>query len=71
MSTSGVDKSEGQCPSTLYLYNVQLFYLICNSSHLYGGGLSLKLLNLYSKLFKDYILWPKTSLKWWLVPQIT
>jgi hypothetical protein len=52
MSTTGVDESERQCPSTLYSYPRHLFYLACGSSHLYGGGLSLKLLNLHSKLFK-------------------
>jgi hypothetical protein len=56
MSTIGVDESKGQCLSTLYLYFGQLFYLACDSSHLYGGGLSLKLLNLHSKLSKDYAL---------------
>jgi hypothetical protein len=56
MSTTGVDESEGQCSSTLCLYHGQLFYLICSSSHLYGGDLSLKLLSLHSKLFKDYVL---------------
>jgi hypothetical protein len=50
MSITGVDESERQYPLTLYLYPRDLFYLVCDSSHLYGGGLSLKLLNLYSKL---------------------
>jgi hypothetical protein len=50
MSTTGIDESKGQCPLTLYLYPRDLFYPACDSSHLYGGGLSLKLLNLHSKL---------------------
>jgi hypothetical protein len=70
MSTIGVDENEGQCPSTFYLYPEQLYYLTCGSSHLYGGGLSLKLLNLQSKLSKGYALWPKASLKRWLGLQV-
>jgi hypothetical protein len=46
MSTTDVDESEGQCPSTFYLYPRHLFYLAYNSSYLYGGGLSLKLFSL-------------------------
>jgi hypothetical protein len=49
MSTTGVDESEG---GTLHLYPRPLFYFACGSSHLYGGGLSLKLFSLYPKLFK-------------------
>jgi hypothetical protein len=70
MSTSGVDGNERQCPSILYLYPKHLLYLACSSSHLYGGGLSLKLLSLYSKLSEDYALRPKASLKRWLEPQV-
>jgi hypothetical protein len=55
MSTIGVDENEGQCPSILYLYPRHLFYLACGSIHLYGGGLSLKLLSLHSKLSKDCV----------------
>jgi hypothetical protein len=61
MSTTDIDENEGQCPLTLYLYLGQLFYVACGSSHLYSGGLSLKLFNLHSKLSKDYALWSK---KW-------
>jgi hypothetical protein len=68
MSKIDVDESEGQCPSILYLYRGQLFYFACNSSHLYG--LSLKLLSLYSKLFKNCALWPKAFLKRWFGPQV-
>jgi hypothetical protein len=49
----GVDESEGQCLQTFYLYPRHLFYLACSSSHLYGTGLSFKLLNLYSKLYLE------------------
>jgi hypothetical protein len=70
MSTTDVDKNDGQCSLTLYLYPKHLFYLTCGSSHLYGGGLSLKLLSLHSKLFKGCALRPKASLKWWLGPQV-
>ena len=71
MNTTGIDGSEGQCPLTLYLYPKYLFYLTYGSSHLYGGGLSLKLLSLYSNLSEDGALRPKASLKWWLGPQAT
>jgi hypothetical protein len=71
MNTTSIDKSEGQYPSILYLYLKQLHYFACDSSHLYADGLSLKLLNLYSKMCKCYALWPKTSLKRWLGPQVT
>jgi hypothetical protein len=70
MSITGIDKSEEQCPSIFYLYHIQLFYSACGSSHLYCGGLSLKFLSLHSKLSKDCALWPKTSLKRWLGPQV-
>jgi hypothetical protein len=70
MSTIGVDESEKQYPSILYLYLRYLFYLACGLSHLQGSGLSLKLLSLYSKLFKGYALRPKASLKRWLGPQV-
>jgi hypothetical protein len=70
MSITDVDKNEEQCPSTLYLYHGQLFLLACGSSHLYGGGLSLKIMSLHSKLSKDCVLWPKASLKRWLGPQV-
>jgi hypothetical protein len=46
----------------LYLYFEQLYYLTCGSSHLYGGGLSLKLLYLHFKLFKGCALVFKTFL---------
>jgi hypothetical protein len=70
MSTIGVNESEKQYPSTLYLYPTHLFYITCGSSHLYGGGLSLKLLSLYSKLSKSCALRSKASLKRWLGPQV-
>ena len=70
MSIIDVDERERQCPLTLYLYLKQLCYLACDSSHLYGGGLRFKLLNLHSKLPKNYALWTKTSLKWWFRPQV-
>jgi hypothetical protein len=68
MSTTGVDESEGQCQSTLYLYPKYLFYLACVSSHLYGCDLNLKLLGLHSKLSKGCVLKSKASLKRWLGP---
>jgi hypothetical protein len=70
MSTTSVDKNEGQYPSTLYSYPEQLFYLAYSSSHLYGCSLSLKLLSLHFKPFKDCALWSKASLKRWLGPQV-
>jgi hypothetical protein len=70
MNVTSVDESEEKYPPTLYLYLEQLFYLACSSNHFYGDGLSLKLLNLHSKLFKDCALWPNASLKLWLGPQI-
>jgi hypothetical protein len=70
MSITGVDESGEQYPSTLYLYSRHLFYLTCNLSHLYGSGLSFKLLSLHSKLFKGCALRLKASLKWWLGPQL-
>jgi hypothetical protein len=71
MSTIDVDENEEQYPSIFYLYPVQLFYLICGSSHLYGGGgLSLKFFSLHIKLSKNYAFWPKASLKRWLGPQV-
>jgi hypothetical protein len=69
MSTT-VDENKGQCTLTLCLYLKQLYYFACGSSHMFGGGLSLKLLSLYSKLPKIYALWSKTSLQRWLRPQI-
>jgi hypothetical protein len=63
MSTIGVDKNEGQCPLTFYLYPRQLLYLVCGLGHLFGGGLNLKLLSLHFKLFKDCALWSNASLK--------
>jgi hypothetical protein len=63
MNTTGIDESERQCFLTFYLYSKQLYYLACGSSHLYGGGLSIKLLNLHSNLPKGYTLWLKPSLQ--------
>jgi hypothetical protein len=71
MNTTGVDEYEGQRLLILYLYFKQLYDLAYDSSHPYGGGLSLKLLSLHSKLPKAYALWSKTSLKRWLGPQVT
>jgi hypothetical protein len=34
MSIIGVDETEGQYPSIIYLYPKHLFYLVCGSSHL-------------------------------------
>jgi hypothetical protein len=65
-----VDENEEQCPSIIYLYPGQLFYLAYNSSLLHGGGLSLNLLSFHFKLSKDCTLWPKASLKRWLGPQV-
>jgi hypothetical protein len=70
MSIIGINANEGQYPSTLYLYFGYIFYLTCGSSHLYGDGLSLKLLNWHSKLIKDCILWPKAFLKRWFGPRV-
>jgi hypothetical protein len=70
MNTTSIDESEGQHPSTFYLYPTQLFYLACSLSHLYGRGLSLKFLNLHSKLSKNCTLWLKAALRRWFGPQI-
>ena len=70
MNATSIDESEDQYPPTLYLYLEQLFYLACSSNQFYGDGLSFKLLNLHSKLFKDCALWLKAFLKQCLGPQI-
>jgi hypothetical protein len=70
MSTTGVEENKEQYPWTLYLYPRHLFYLPCSSSHLYGSSLSLKLLSLYSKLFKGCALRPKASIKRWFGYQV-
>jgi hypothetical protein len=71
MNTTSVGESDGKSTSTLYLYLEHLYYLACGSSHLYGGGLSLRLFSLHFKLSKGSALKPKTSLKRWFGPQVT